>query len=327
MDDVIIALLPLAAWGVYCFGLPALTQILLCVVSCLFFEFLIMYGFAKKVTIFDGSAIITGLILALSLPASAPWFVPVVGSLIAIGVGKAVFGGLGQNIYNPAMVGRAFAMISFSQFMGASAYQMKSAQLADATNQFITQATPLSDLSKTISFDNSSNFYSAFLGLHNGSVGETSIPLILLGLGWLLYRRVISWELPIVAVLAFSVLCGLSQLIPHLLSSETLKYIQFKDPMLYAKLHFTIPHHLLSGAFLFGAVFIITDPVTNPMSRMGRIIFAIGFAFFVWGFRMFSSYPEGVMFAVLLMNSLSPLIERFTVPAPVGGPLPLKKKV
>lgn len=320
MLDVIIALIPLAIWGVYCFGMDAFKHLALCVALAPIFEFLIARLSRQKSTIHDGSAVITGLILGLSLPASAPWFVSVVATLFAIGIGKMVFGGLGQNIYNPAMVGRAFVMISFSQYMGASAYQVSAANQTNAATHYITQATPLSGGMGT-----DPNLWNAFLGLHNGSIGETSIPLILLGLVWLLVRRAITWEIPIVAIATFVVLAGLTQLIPMSLSTERLEALKAAAPIFEAKLHLTIPQHLMSGAFLFGAVFIITDPVTNPMARKARIIFAIGFAFFTWVFRVFSSYPEGVMFSVLLMNSLTPLIERFSVPKPVGGPLPEKK--
>lgn len=318
MFDVVLALLPLAAWGVYSFGLPALMHILICVVAAPLFEALFNRLAGKKSTLGDGSAIVTGLILALSLPAAAPWFISVIACLVAIGLGKFVFGGLGQNIFNPAMVGRAFVMIGFSQYVGGQAYMVqKTAEGSEVIGRYITQATPLSG-------GTHADLWQAFVGMHNGSIGETSGVLILLGFACLLYRRVIAWDLPLAAIATFVVLTGLGQIAFRTLPLETLKNTA---PLLAIKLQMTTVQHLFAGSFLFGCVFIITDPVTNPMSRLGRILFGAGFACLVWIFRIFSSYPEGVMFAVLIMNACSPLLDRFCVPKPVGGPLPAKKKV
>ncbi|TVS17159.1 MAG: RnfABCDGE type electron transport complex subunit D [Planctomycetaceae bacterium] len=314
MIEVIIALLPVMAVAVYVFQWYAVTSIGLCILVCLGAEAGLNRLAGKSQTVGDWSAVLTGLILGLSLPWNAPWYVAVVGSLAAIGLGKAVFGGLGCNIFNPAMVGRAFVMLSFARELGAAAYVVVESQLT-----VVTEATPLSlakqfaaDLAAgrvtagdaRLQIESAERFWALLVGQVNGSLGETSAIAILLGGIYLLARRVISWEIPLGVVLVSLVCVELSHLTGQTLLS----------PM----------NHLISGSLLFGAVFIATDPVTSPVTRWGRFVYGLGIGFFVVVIRVFSSYPEGLMFAVLLMNATVPLLNRWTIPNPLGGPVPKK---
>jgi electron transport complex protein RnfD len=312
MLDVIIGLLPVVAMAVLIFRWYAITQVGLCILSCLAFEALFTRLRGKAVTLGDGSAVVTGAILGLSLPWSAPWYIAVIGSAIGLGLGKVVFGGLGYNIFNPAMVGRAFVMLSFAKEMGASAYVAAQSQLP-----VVTQATPLTVAKKVAAdlaagkisigdvqaqFHSASQLWPLFLGNINGSLGETSALAILLGGCYLCLRRSASWEIPAGVILSSFLLAGLAN---------------------FLKLTpFTALHHLISGALLFGAFFIATDPVTSPLTPKGKFIFGLGVGAYVMLIRLFSGYPEGVMFAVLLMNIVVPLINQWTIPRPIGGPMP-----
>jgi len=297
MRDVILALLPVAAAACFVFGWYAMRQIGICVLGCLAFEALFTAMRGRKPSLGDGSAAVTGLILALSLPWSAPWYVGVIASGAALGLGKIVFGGLGQNIFNPAMVGRAFVMISFPAALGAAAYTR-----AAGPTEVLTRATPLS----AIADGKVADLLPLFIGNVNGSLGETCVPACLLGGLYLCWRRTASWEIPAGTLTAVLVLAGLGQLFGP-------------------EGGFGAAHHLFSGALVFGAFFIATDPVTSPLTPKGKWIFGTGTGALVMLLRVFSSYPEGVMFAVLLMNGVTPLINRWTIPTPLGGPVPVKK--
>jgi len=225
-----------------------------------------------------------------------------------------VFGGLGYNIFNPAMVGRAFVMLSFARELGASAYTVVQSDLA-----VLTQATPLSVAKKLAAvlvsgevltgdlqaqLDSAQQLLPLFIGRVNGSLGETSALALLVGGIYLCVRRSASWEIPAGVLLAsfpLAALAGWAGLTP-----------------------FAPVAHLTSGALLFGAFFIATDPVTSPLSPKGKLIFGLGIGVLVMVIRLFSSYPEGVMFAVLIMNAFVPLVNRWTIPRPVGGPTPKK---
>lgn len=300
MLDVILALLPAVAVSIWVFRWYAILQIGLCVLVSILTEIGWKKLAKKPVSATDLSAPLTGLILALSLPWSAPLYVPVIASFMAIALGKMVFGGLGMNLFNPAMVGRAFVMLSFAGALGASAYVFP-----DAALPALSQATPLS-LAKTAADGMSfPEFWPLFLGNSNGSLGETSTLAILIGGLYLCVRRTAAWQIPagvivgaVVPALAIQLL-GLSNL--------------------------SMVDHLVTGSLLFGAFFIATDPVSSPIAPKGRWIFGIGIGILVITLRVFSSYPEGVMFAVLLMNAGVPLINRWTIPTPIGGPVPVKK--
>jgi electron transport complex protein RnfD len=296
MMDVLLGLLPVFIMAIAVFKWYAVKQVGLSILSCLLFEYLFTLMRGKKPTLGDYSAVVTGTIIGFSLPWSAPWFVPVVASLIGIGVGKIVFGGLGYNLFNPAMVGRAFVMFSFPVMLGAPAYQAM-----QGASGIITQATPL-----TAAKESATALWPLFLGTVNGSLGEVSAIACILGGLYLCWRRTASWEIPASAIVTLLVLAGLANVFQP--SSE-----------------WTVLHHLCAGAFLLGAFFIATDPVTSPLSPKGKMIFGAGYASIVMLLRVYSSYPEGVMFAVLIMNSVTPLLNRISIPVPLGGPVPVKK--
>ncbi len=314
MGHVLIALMPVIVMAVLVFRWNAVRQISLCVLACLAAEALFDRFRGRSAPLHDMSAGLTGLILALSLPWSSPWYVPVLGSVVAIGLGKAVFGGLGCNIFNPAMVGRAFVMLAFAREMGASAYVLLDSELS-----VVTRATPLSlakqfaaDLAAgrvtageaQVQMEMAESIWALLVGQLNGSLGETSAVAILIGGAYLLIRRIISWEIPVGILLVSFLFVELG----HVFEMTLLGPLQ----------------HLITGSLLFSAFFIATDPVTSPLTCKGRLIFGMGIGFLLVVIRLFSSYPEGVMFAVLLMNATVPLLNRWTVPQPLGGPVPAK---
>lgn len=299
MWDVLIGLAPVVVMAVVVFRWYAVLQISICVAGCLAAELLFSFWRGRSASLSDLSATVTGVILGLSLPWSAPWYVGVVASFVAIGLGKAVFGGLGQNIFNPAMVGRAFVMISFASVMGATAYVREGMDL-----DILTQATPLT-LAKEAAGAQLPGLWPMFLGNINGSLGETSVLACLLGGLYLCWRRSAAWEIPVSVLLG----AGLAAGVANLVNPDT--------PL-------TVLHHLVGGSLVFGAFFIATDPVSSPLTWRGKIVFGAGIGVLVIVIRSLSNYPEGVVFAVLLMNAVVPLINRWMVPEPFGGPLPEK---
>lgn len=304
MLDVVISLLPLVAASVIFFQFYAVKQIVISVISCLIAEYVFTLMRKKPNSLGDLSAIITGLILALSMPGTAPWYVTVAASFAAIGIGKAVFGGLGMNIFNPAMVGRAFVMIAFAGAMAATGYVDLNSQI-----DIVSQATPLTAFKQNAE---SINVMALFWGNSNGSLGETSALACIIGGVYLLIRKIITWEIPAGVIGAVIVIALLNSLLSH-------------GPVISVNT-WSVIHHVCAGAVLFGAFFIATDPVTSPITVKGKLIFGIGVGFFIMVLRLFSGYPEGVMFAVLIMNGLTPLINRWTIPKPFGGLLQQEKK-
>ena len=292
MMDVLISLIPVVLMAVYVFRGHAVKQIGICLISCLAAETLFVKMRKKPLSLMDFSAAVTALILALSLPGSAPWYVGVIASFVAIGIGKIVFGGLGMNIFNPAMVGRAFVMIAFAGALAASGYES-----AGGLVDIMSQATPMDAFKQNGAVPALSGL---FFGLTNGSLGEVSALACLIGGFYLCIRRTASWEIPAGVILSVLVIGG----IQNLVSPET---------------GWTVLHHLFGGALLFGAFFIATDPVTSPITPKGKWIFGIGVGFLVMVLRLFSGYPEGVMFAVLIMNAITPLINQKSIPEPFGG--------
>ena len=292
MIDVLLALAPVIVAAVYFFQLSAVYQLVICVAGCLAAEALFVTMRGKPLTLIDMSAAVTGVILALSLPGTAPWYVGFIASFVAIGIGKVLFGGLGMNIFNPAMVGRAFVMIAFAGAMAASGYE-DSASTVDV----MSQATPLTAFKQG---GVTTSLSALFYGTTNGSLGETCALACLLGGIYLCLRRTASWEIPAGVIIAVLVLGGIGDL----LNPGT---------------EWTVLHHLFGGALLFGAFFIATDPVTSPLTPRGKFIFGCGVGALIMLLRVFSGYPEGVMFAVLLMNAVTPLINRWTIPTPFGG--------
>ncbi|HIE10867.1 MAG TPA: RnfABCDGE type electron transport complex subunit D [Kiritimatiellae bacterium] len=292
MADVIIALLPVIVVSFYIFRWFAIYHLLLAVITCVSVEALSMRLLRRPPTIQDGSAVVTGLIFALSLPGTAPWYVNLIGAAAGIFLGKVVFGGLGQNIFNPAMVGRAFVMIAFPAAMGASGYVSQSTGV-----DILTSATPLTALKQ---MGQGTSLMHLLMGDTNGSLGETSALACLVGGFYLCARGTASWRIPAGVLLAVTIISSAAYLI-------------------HPTPHWTPLHHLSAGALLLGAFFIATDPVTSPVTRKGRWTFGIGIGTLVMLIRYLSGYPEGVMFSVLLMNSAAPLVDRLTVPLPLGG--------
>jgi electron transport complex protein RnfD len=246
----------------------------------------------RSSTLKDCSAIVTGIILAMSLPGTAPWYVGLIAAFVAIGIGKIIFGGLGMNLFNPAMVGRAFVMISFAGALAASGFE-DARSAVDA----ISQATPMNAFKMNGVVTPLAHL---FWGNTNGSLGETSALACLLGGLYLIVRRTAAWEIPAGLLLAVLVVGGMADLAGP------------ADG-------WTVLHHILGGSLLFGAFFIATDPVSSPLTPKGKFIFGLGTGLLIMVLRLFSGYPEGVMFAVLFMNALTPLVNRWTIPTPFGG--------
>ena len=292
MRDVLIALTPVAIAALYFFGWLAIKQLLICVVTSMTAEAAFTGLRKRPFSLNDLSALVTGTILGLSLPATAPWYVGCIGAVVAMGIGKMVFGGLGMNIFNPAMVGRAFVMIAFAGDLAASGYVEPGTGV-----DIISQATPLTAFKQS---GTSISLTMLFLGQTNGSLGETSAIACLLGGIYLCLRQTASWEIPVSMLVGAMIIAGAANL------------FDLADP-------WTALHHLLGGALLFGAFFIATDPVSSPLTPKGKWIFGLGTGALVMLLRLYSGYPEGVMFAVLLMNAITPLINRWTIPRPFGG--------
>lgn len=292
MGDVIIALLPVMMVSFYVFRWFAVYHLLLAVATCVAVEALGMWLRRRPISVRDGSAVVTGLIFALSLPGTAPWYVNVIGAAAGIFLGKIVFGGLGHNIFNPAMVGRAFVMIAFPAAMGAAGYVSHNSSV-----DILTSATPLTAFKQ---MGEGTQLIHLLMGDTNGSLGETSALACLVGGLYLCARGTASWRIPAGALVAVT---GIS----------SVAYLVHPDPS------WTPLHQLTAGALLLGAFFIATDPVTSPVTKSGRWIFGLGLGTLIMLIRSLSGYPEGVMFSVLLMNSVTPLINRLTVPPPLGG--------
>lgn len=281
MRDVLIALAPVTIAGIVIFGLRSLLVILACVASCVLFEALFNKLVKKEQTIGDLSAVVTGLLLGLNLPANLPIWQCVVGSAFAILVVKCLFGGLGCNVVNPAITARVFMLVSF----GAVA---KAAFPVDA----VAGATPLVDLADGKSVD----LKTLLLGTHGGAIGETCAIALLIGFVYLLVRGVITWHIPVAFIGSVFVLSLLVE----------------GDATVALSM-------VLSGGLLIGAIFMATDYVTSPSTALGKIIFGLGCGLITFLIRYYGSYPEGVSFAILLMNILNPYIDNLTAHKVFGG--------
>ena len=290
MMDVIAALMPTVVAGIWLFGWNAARVIIICVVSCVGFEFLSEVLFHRPITINDLSAVVTGIILAMNVPSTAPWWMLVVGSAVAILLVKQLFGGIGDNFVNPAITARAVLLASWPALMSASAYvtpfdAVSSAtplsifqQLADAGTNAVSGAT-VNGLVPPSTLD-------MFIGRIPGCIGEVSKIAILLGLAFLLIRKTITWHIPVTMIASF-------MLFTWLFGGDPLQGV-------------------LIGSVLFGAVFMATDYVTSPMTHTGQMIFAAGAGLLIALIRAFGGYPEGTTYAILIMNILTPLIDRVT---------------
>ncbi len=304
MLDVIIALLPTTAMGIWFFGMPAVWTILVCVATCVATEALCRLAMKRESTVGDFSAVLTGLLLALNLPAGLPLWMAVVGSVFAIVVAKQVFGGLGMNPFNPALAARAFMLISFTGPMTtwlkpichskcAAEVAEAAAQAAAAGVDAITTATPLAAV-KVGNLADVPGTWDLLIGNMPGCIGEVSALALALGAAYLLWRKVITWHIPVSFIVTVA---------------------------LYALISGRAPAHveILTGGIMIGACFMATDYVTSPTTAKGKLIFGFGCGLLCMLIRQFGGYPEGCSFAILIMNAICPLINRWTQPKPFGA--------
>jgi electron transport complex protein RnfD len=295
MRNVLIALAPAAILGVYFFGLPALLIILISVVSAVLFEAGYQILTRKPVTIADGSAAVTGLFLAMILPPAVPLWMPVVGAFAAIVVVKQVFGGLGQNFLNPALAARSVLTISFAGYMTAGFLAPLSGWV---TPDAITSPTPLALLNTVGATPVTADYVAALFGNISGTIGETSAIALLLGGLFLLVTKTITWHIPVSFIATTFVITVLI------------------NPTGMADSHAV--YQLLLGGLMLGAFFMATDYPTSPITSMGKLIFGIGCGLLTVIIRLYSGFPEGVAYAILIMNLTVPLIDRFIRPRVFG---------
>ena len=296
MYGVLIALIPAFLVSLYCFGLGALIVTATSVLACVIFEYLIQRFLMKKEpTLCDGSAILTGVLLAFNVPSNLPIWIILIGALAAIGIGKISFGGLGNNIFNPALVGRVFLLISFpAQMTTWPVPEVFPMTYTDAE----TGATILSALHEGGAALPS--MVDMLIGHIGGSLGEVSAIALLLGFAFLLWKKIITWHIPVSILATVFVFTGILYLI---------------NPTVYVNPFI----HLLSGGLLLGSIFMATDYVTSPMSKNGMIVYGVGIGLLTSVIRIFGSYPEGMSFAILIMNAFTPLINSYIKPKHFGG--------
>ncbi len=305
MWGVVIALMPAVAYSVYLFGLGALVVLLTSVLGCVITEYLIQrYMLGGKTTITNGSAVITGLLFAMNLPSNLPIWIILIGCVVAIGLGKYAFGGLGQNIFNPAILGRVFLLISFPQQMTSWPLPLVNrGEYLDATTgatylgQMKMEAMSTADSSTGASAVNeiateSLTWIDALIGNMGGSLGEMSAIALIIGGVFMLLRGIISWHIPVSiigTVMLFAWGAGV-------------------DPVM----------SVLSGGVMLGAIFMATDYVTSPMTRRGMVMYGMMIGIITMIIRLWGAYPEGVSFAILIMNGFTPLINKFVRPRKFG---------
>ncbi|MCG2722384.1 MAG: RnfABCDGE type electron transport complex subunit D [Thermodesulfovibrionales bacterium] len=294
MWSVSLSLLPAVLMGAYFFGPRAVFTVILSILSAVLSEYIFLKAMKKKVVVLDGSAFLTGLLLGLNLPPSVPFFIPVIGAIVAVIITKQLFGGLGYNIFNPALIGRAFLLVSFPRLMTVWNEPAAAFIHLDAR----TTATPLGILkeegvTKLIEvFGDKWNLYSQLLfGHRGGCIGETSVLALLIGAAFLMHKKYITWHIPISFL-------GTASLIAWIFGGQEGFFTG--DPLL----------HLMTGGLMLGAFFMATDYVTSPSVKNGQILFGTGCGFLTMLIRLKGGYPEGVMFAILIMNCFSPLIDR-----------------
>lgn len=307
MYGVVIALLPALLVSFYYFGVGAAVVCITSVVSCVFFEWAINRYLLRNrnLSVLDGSAVITGLLLGFNLPSNIPVWIVVIGSLVAIGIGKMTFGGLGCNPFNPALVGRCFLLVSFPAQMTSWPVAGQQWHYMDA----VTEATPLSIMKEAAKTGDATvleklpDSLSMILGNNGaafggGSIGEVCALALLAGLAYMLWRNIITWHIPISILLTIFAFSG----ILHVVDSS------YADPM-------TV---LFSGGVMLGAIFMATDYVTSPMTHKGQIIYGVSIAVLTIVIRNWGAYPEGMSFAILVMNAFTPLINMYVGPKRFG---------
>lgn len=297
MGDVLIALLPALCVSVVAYGWQAFIVTAFSVACCVLIEWFIGKFMLKGTsTIGNLSAVVTGVLLAFNLPANIPLWLVAIGAAVAIGIGKMTFGGLGKNPFNPALVGRVFlliafpvAMTTFPEALGATTGATPLALAKEA----LKTGTPVSEVMQNL------NLCDMFLGAKSGSMGEISVVALLLGFVWLLVRKVITWHVPVFVLGTMALISGITWAV-----SPT----EYMSPLF----------HLCSGGAVLGAVFMATDYVTSPMTKKGSIIYAVGIGMITMFVRLWGAYPEGMSFAILIMNAVVPLIDKYVRPKRFG---------
>ena len=314
MYGVVVAMIPAIFVSVYFFGLDAARVILISIAACLFFEWIIQkYLLKGPLTINDGSALVTGVLLAFNVPSNLPAWMIIVGALVSIGIAKMSFGGLGKNPFNPALIGRVFLLISFPVQM--TSWPLPKALFDSSVTDAITGPTTLGILKeglnagKTVQELVTSPGFPGYLndlvGAQGGSMGEISAIALLLGAVYMFFRKIITWHIPVGYVGSAVIFSGILWLV------DPSKYI---DPAI----------HLLAGGMILGVFFMATDMVSTPMSAKGQLVFGIGAGLLTIMIRVWGAYPEGVSFAILIMNAFTPLINKAFKPRRFGE-IPVKK--
>lgn len=291
MRDVVIALIPASVMGIYYFGIKALMLIAISIVSSVVFEWGYEKILKKPITVTDFSAVLTGLLLALNLPATASWWVPIVGSFVAIVLGKQFYGGLGQNFINPALIGRAFLVAAYPTQTTGSAFAT-GRMVVDAS----TYATPLAELKAGTAVINGEAIKNALIGNVGGCIGETCAIALIIGGVYLIAKHIISWRIPVVYIVVVFILTTLMR------GYGVMGGV----------------YEIFLGGLMLGAFFMATDYVTSPISAKGQIIFAVGCGLLTSFIRVYGGYPEGVSYSILIMNLAVPLIDRYTRPRIFG---------
>lgn len=294
MFMVVLALMPATLFGIYNFGFRALLIICISIATCVATEAAYEHFMHKPITVKDGSAVLTGLLLALNMPASAPWWMPIIGGVFAILIVKQLFGGLGQNIMNPALAARCFLLISFTGRM--TDFTVPSGAFGNVADT-VSGATPLA----AANAGEAVNLAAMFAGNIKGTIGETSVIALLIGAVFLLYKKVITLHIPLAYIGSFSVL--------------TLIYTMATGQGF--DLYF-LAVQLCGGGLMLGAWYMATDYVTQPITKKGQVIYGCAIGFFTWLFRFFGNSAEGVSYAIIFCNILVPLIERISRPTAFG---------
>lgn len=307
MYSVVIAMVPALAWSVYAFGFGAIIVTLVSIVSCLLFEYLIQKFILKSpVRIGDGSALVTGILLAFNLPSTLPWWIIVIGALVSIGIGKLTFGGLGNNPFNPALVGRVFLLISFpvpmTSYPKALGFATPYVPTDDTTGptplglikEGIKQGESIKDLMQDIP-----SYGQMLMGELGGSLGEITAFFLVIGGLYMIIRKTITWHIPVSVLGSVILLTGALWLI---------------NDQIYMPPFF----HLLTGGLMLGAIFMATDYVTSPMTGKAQLIYGCGIGLITVIIRVWGAYPEGISFAILIMNAFVPLLNRYIKPKKFG---------
>jgi electron transport complex protein RnfD len=303
MRAVVYSLLPACAASIYFFGVRALLVLLVATLGCLAVEAACQRLMGKPLGIADGSAVVTGILLALNLPPTSPWWLTLLGAVVAIAIGKQVYGGLGANPFNPALVARVTLLISFPVQMTTW-----SAPAPFGSGQdLVTAATPLGEwktavmLTGKLPAAHHGSTFDYLVGNMPGCIGEVSALALLLGAAYLFWRRILTWHIPVAYLGSVVVFAGLFWLVDP---------GRYPDPLF----------HLLTGGLILGAFYMATDMVTSPVTTRGMLLFGIGCGVLTVLIRLFGGYPEGVSFAILLMNAATPLIDRYLRPRTYGVP-------